>query len=291
MTNEKEVSEKSIAKIEMAIEELKSSPKAKTKSTQAEIKQLKSALSKVYIEYKKKAMNFEGKNLSHLLFLRSTNGFYKILGNSLLFYAFEIAPKLGMEARIYSDGDYEAKSEDGVISLRSLDSVVSGITKLGAKQAKTRDKTGNIIIYKLPWEYTSDQIEKYRGQSTYKLQKYNHIIMVENVIPVLLFHIDDLLKAIYENVRRMEPVARETLGDMMVILAAEMKRIYIEMANGRISLEQGLNAMMTRVNKLKSQIKIVVDLKIWNARIYARIGDILIKIQDVIEMEKKAEQR
>ena len=107
------------------------------------------------------------------------------------------------------------------------------------------------------------------------------------MIPALYLHLDDLLKAIYENVRRMEPVGRETLGNLMVVISAEMKRIYIEMANGRLKVDEGLRMIMSRINKLKSQLKIIVDLKIWNARVYARIGEIIIKTQEILEMELK----
>ena len=282
-----QVEEKSIARIEAKIESLKSSPKAKNKTTQAEIKRLKTALNNAYNEYKHQAMDFEKHNSSHLLFVRSTSGFHKLFGRSLLFYAFDIAPKLELEARIYSDGDYEAKSDAGVISFRSLDATEKGLIKLGAKEIKLDDHTGNIVMYKLPWEYSESQIERYEGQNTYKLQKYNHVIMTENVIPILYLQLDDLLKAVYENVRRMEPVGRETLGNLMVELAAEMKRIYIEIANGRLKEAEGLRLIMNRINKLKSQLKIIVDLKIWNARVYARIGEIIIKTQEIIEIELK----
>ena len=279
--------EKSIAKIEVKVETLRSSPKAKTKATQSEIKRLKSVLNSTYNEYKHRVMEFEKRNTSNLLFVRSTYGFHKLFGRSLLFYAFDIAPKLELEARIYSDGDYEAKPDAGVISFRSLDGVEGGLTKLGVKRVKLDDNTGNIVMFKLPWEYSASQIERYEGQNTYKLQKFNHVIMTENVVPVLYLHLDDLLKAVYENVRRMEPVGRETLGNLMVETTAEMKRIYIEMANGRLRTNEGLRLIMSRINKLKSQLKIIVDLKIWNARVYARIGEIIIKTQEILEMELK----
>lgn len=280
-------SARSIAKLEMAIEALNSSPKAKTKQAQAELKQLKGILNDTYAEYKRKAMEFEENNSSHLVFVRSTAGFHKLFGRSLLFYAFDVAPKLDLDARIYSDGDFEVKSESGVISVRSLDVVEKALAKLKIRKTKTTDGTGNIVIYKLPWRYSKEQIEKYEGQNTYKLQKFNHVIMTENVMPVLYLNLDDLVKAVYENVRRMEPVARETLGNLMLELAAQLKRIYIEMANGRIKSEESYLAMMARINKMKSQLKIIVDLKLWNARVYARIGDIIIKTQEIIELELK----
>jgi len=88
-------------------------------------------------------------------------------------------------------------------------------------------------------------------------------------------------------VRRLEPVARETLGNYIIEATAEMIRIYIEMSNGRLSEMEALKHIRLRVNKIKSQIKILTDLKLWNARVYARIGEILIKVQEIVDLQLK----
>ncbi len=283
MTNSN--NEKSIASIEKKIEEIRKSDKAKTKASLAEIKRLQSRLNKIYAEYKRKLMELEKSNNNKLLFLRSTKGFYKLFGNSLYFYAFNIAPKLNIDVRVFSDGDYEEKSEAGVVSVKNLEEIEKLFLELKIKRANTRDKTGNIVVYKLPWSYTDEEIQKYVEQNTYELHKYNHVIVAENTIPVLYLNLNELLKISYENVRRLEPVARETLGNTIIDITAEMIRIYIEMANGRINEVKGLQNLKIRLNKIKSQVKILADLKLWNARTYARVGESMIKIQDIIELK------
>lgn len=280
-----EVNEKSIALIEKRIEVIRSSDRSKTKDARAEIKSLQSVLNKLYAEYKHKLMTLEKNNKDRLMFLRSTKGFYKLFGNSLYFYAFNIAPKLNINVKVFSDGDYEDKSEAGVVSVKNLNETEKQLLKLKIKRVESRDKTGNIVIYKLPWSYTDDVIKKYIEQNTYELGKYNHVIVAENTIPVLYLNLNELLKISYENVRRLEPVARDTLGNFIVNTVAEMIRIYIEMANGRIDEMTGLKNIRLRLNKTKSQVKILADLKLWNAKTYARVGECLIKIQDIVELK------
>lgn len=280
-----EVNEKSVASIEKKIDKIRSSDKPRTKASQAEIKRLQLVLNKLYVEYKHKLMTLEKNNKDRLMFLRSTKGFYKLFGNSLYFYAFNIAPKLNIDVKVFSDGDYEDKSEAGVVSIRNLNEVEKQFLRLKIKRVVTRDKTGNIVIYKLPWSYTDGEIQKYIDQNTYELGKYNHVIVAENTIPVLYLNLNELLKISYENVRRLEPVARDTLGNFIVNMVAEMIRIYIEMANGRIDEMTGLKNIRLRLNKTKSQVKILADLKLWNAKTYARVGECLIKIQDIVELK------
>lgn len=66
-----------------------------------------------------------------------------------------------------------------------------------------------------------------------------------------------------------------------------MVRIYIEFANGRVDEILGLKTIKARLNKVKSQVKILADLKLWNARTYARIGEVLIKTQDILDLQIK----
>ena len=288
MVNTKDNENKnSIAQIEEEIEQIKALKNAKTKTNIAKIKHLQSVLNKTYVEYKQKLMSLEEKNFSNLILLRSTRGFYKMFSHSLYFYVFDIAPKLNLDAKVYSDGDYEAKSEAGVVSLRDIEALAKALTKLKIKRVKTSDTTGNLVVFKLPWQYTEKELEKFVDQNTYKLHKYNHVILVENSIPVLYLNLNELLKVSYENVRRLEPVARETLGNILVEMSAEMVRIYIEFSNGRISEDLGLKNIRSRLNKVKSQVKILADLKLWNARTYARIGEIIIKIQDIVDLQMK----
>jgi hypothetical protein len=283
-----EVNEKSVASIEKRIDEIRSSDKPKTKANQAEIKRLQSTLNRLYVEYKHKLMTLENSNKDKLMFLRSTKGFHKLFGNSVYFYAFNIAPKLNIDAKVFSDGDYEDKSEAGVVSIRNLDEIEKQLLKLKIIRVSTMDKTGNIVIFKLPWSYTDEEIQKYIEQNTYELSKYNHVIVVENTIPVLYLNLNELLKISYENVRRLEPVARETLGNYLINVETEMIRVYIEMTNGRTDEIVGLKNIKIRLNKIKSQVKILADLKLWNAKTYARVGECLIKIQGIVDLRLKS---
>ncbi len=280
-----EVEENSIAEIEKRIEELEKSAnnKKKPKALIEELKRLKSTLHKIYIDYKRKIISYEENNYTTLVFLRSTNGFHKIFGHSLYFYTFDVAPKLDIIANVYSDGDREARSESGVVSIAKLEELEKKLKELKITKIKTDDKTGNLVVFKLPWKYTEKDITRFIEQNTYKKQRYNHVVIAENVIPTLYVNLNDLLKACYENVRRLEPVARETMGNLIVEVCAEMIRCYIEMGNGQIKEEVGLKHIRKLINKVKSQTKILSDLGLWNVKTYSRIGDIIIKTQDVVD--------
>lgn len=273
-TNAKVENENSIEQIEKKIDTLKKGPKAKAKATQAEIKRLKSALNKMYIEYKVKVLEFERKNKSHLVFLRSTNGFYKLMENSLYFYAYDIAPKLELDVKVYADNDYEVKAESGITSVMGVDGVKKKLAKLKIKPMKTKDSTGNIVIFKIPWEYTEKEIEKFKEENTNGTRKYNQVIVAHDTIPTLYLNISTLLKDSYENVRRLDPVARDGFANVILKREARMVDTYIEMANGRMNEREGLMLIKHELDMVKSRVKLLVDLKLWNANAYARVGGV-----------------
>ena len=59
------------------------------------------------------------------------------------------------------------------------------------------------------------------------------------------------------------------------------------MTNGRINETEGLTLIRDDLNRIKSRVKLLVDLKLWNARTYARVGESIVKIQRIIELRLK----
>lgn len=278
----------SLAALEAQLKQLKVKT-PKTKQTESEIKRIKSNINRVYSDAKATVLKAEETNFRYLIFLRSTNGFYKLTGHSALFYAFGIAPKLDIIVRLNPDGDYSSKSKTGIVSVKNLDSLAEMLKTLNIRRVKTKDQTGNIVAFQLPWTYSEAQLNNFENDNLLRIQKFNRIIMTEDTIPALFVQLSELNKAIFENVRGMGgPVEREALGYDMIKVAAKSERTYIAMSNGQINKYNGLTAIKTGLNFLKSQAKIIADLKIWSPRVCARIGDIMIKVQDILDQELRS---
>lgn len=279
----------SIAIIEQKINALKQQ-KGK-KNYKKEIEQLKSNINKIYNKNKAKITNFEKTNYEYLACIRSTNNFYKLVGNSALFYACDISKKLNIPVNLQPDGDYLDKSDIGVVSIRNIDIFTRNLASLKILKVRTKDQTKNLCLYKLPWKYSKDQLDKMLSNNTLKLKTFNHVVLVDNPNPTLFLQITELIKATYENVRKMpSPIERKAFGYYCVERSADMFHIYLDVANGRRIKKTGFLEIKTELNLLKNQIKIIADLNIWNAQVCCRIGDIIIKIQNIIEQELSTEK-
>lgn len=284
--NQEKISENeetSIAEIDAKIEALKK--QKRTKAQEAELKRLKKLLNRIYVECKRKLLEFEARNDYAIAMVRSTNGFYKIFGNSVFFYAFDVAEKLGMKVNVYADSDYDPKSKTGVVSISRYDEVVEQMKTLDIKKMPTHDKSGNLVWFLLPWKYTQEEIKAFEEVNSIEAHMYNHVIVTDDASPALFVQLEVLAKAMYENVRRLDPVARETLGNVALEKTAFMIRAYIETSNMRLTEREGFLAIQKALNFVKSQVKIIVDLKLWNGKTYARIGDAILTTQKLLNLE------
>lgn len=277
----------SIQKAEQTLKELKAQ-KPRTKQQKSLCDQAKSALNKIYNENKRAITEFEKTNSKFIVVMHSTNGFYKIFGHSALFYTYFVAPKLNLEVNLRADGDFTDKSPTGFVSLRNPEIFTENFRKFGLKQQPTKDKTGNFLLFKFPKAFTEEQLaemlEKYHAET----QNFNHIVMVENISPTLFLQIENLSKALFENVRSMNSqFEREILGADLIKAAAEMNHLYLKLTNGLIDKQTCLKSLREQLNFIKFQTKFIADLKIWTPRVITRIGDHIIKVQDILIRELK----
>lgn len=225
---------KSLFSIETEMQELKAAGLT-TKAKRTQYNQLKSLFSKTYSSAKERVMEFEKDNRSYLVLLRSTNGFYKMFEHSALFYVQDLAPKLNLAANLQLDTDFAVKSELGFVPIREPKKLIKPLSKLKITQAPVKDESGNFLLFKLPWEFDDKQITKMIDAGQLRLQHFNHLVMVDNVIPVLFLRLEELHLALYQNVRRMSgPMEREAYGLPLLTLATELQCLYFEFSNGKL---------------------------------------------------------
>lgn len=277
----------SISTLEQQLSRIKQNG-LKSKAQKSTYNQIKQQLNQLYAETKNQIMEFEKTNYSYLALMRSTHGFYKLFGHSALFYQYSLAPKLNLKANLQTDGDFTAKSEEGFISIRKPDKLAEILATLKIQRVRTKNQTGDIILFKLPWTFTDAQIAEFVDNNHLKMRHFNHIVLVDNIIPVLFIQLEELLKAIYENVRGMSgPTERETFGYPLVKQTTAMLHLYLDLTNGLLSRDACFKQLKSKLNYIKYQTKLVTDLKIWQPKTCARIGDIIVKLQEIIIRESK----
>lgn len=184
---------------------------------------------------KAKVMEFEQTNDHHLLIFDSTDNFCKIAGRSVLFYTLTIADRIHRRYSVKNDTDDYSRSEDGIVSIRSLD-------QLGIQLAEInifpdyKISTTELHFYKLPRTYNDEQIAKLRDRSRQDIERITSIILPKSPVPALYNLILELNRLLYHNCKHIsDNLARETIIRQILFDANESLISYLNYANARSS--------------------------------------------------------
>ncbi len=275
-----------------ADEAVKNFKNTNTKAGKSELKRLKSERNKAYNENKKFITEFEKTNFGYLILLKSTNGFYKLVGHSALFYALNIAPKLNLAANLTTDGDYAHKSAEGIVSVREPEKLAEAFKALGIKQLRPRHNPDDFILFKLPWIFTEAQLADMQDQQNQTLRHFNQLVMIDNSIPVLFLQLEELLKIVYENTRTLpSQFDRDVFGRPLTNTANKMTCAYFDLTNGRINRVNCFKSLKSDLAFIRYQTKLLTDLKIWQPKTSARAAETITKISDILDRESKTLQK
>lgn len=298
-----------LVKLEEKLDELR---RAKpTDETRKVMRLVRVALRQRQKAIKGKAIFFEETNDHHLLLFASTEGFWKMAGNSVLFYSLKVAERIGRRCKVVPDKDKYSVSEDGIISFRMVDRLAEQLAELDIVP-DTELSTPELQYFKLPRIYTDEQIAKMRDYSKQDLERIQEIIMPQAPMPNLYRAIIEMNRLIYFNTKNMsDRFVRDVIGAPLLAQADAVLRAYLNYANIRVQTTwarhevQGLMAksesrQLAHVEKATGQNLMnlwmaVVDLKnrmanVENLKImhHKQIGEILarlVEIERVVERE------
>ncbi|MBQ2659967.1 hypothetical protein IJF86_00875 [Candidatus Saccharibacteria bacterium] len=232
------------------------------------------------ITTKLKVMEMEEKNLSRLIIFDSTNGFAKIAGHSAIFYAGNIAKRIGRRCLLRPDSDHYAKSEDGVVSVKYNTDLVE---RLEAIEIMLDDKESSehIHIFRFKVPFSEQDLEFYRRQLLEDSRKIEKTLLVQSPIPTLYADIRDLNEIIYRNSEQMPELGKMVIGADLLRLANFLSLKYIQAANeGLTEIKAG--EMLKAARKIKYQMKNIDNLRLISARNNMRILELIIKIESIL---------
>lgn len=184
---------------------------------------------------KAQVMEFEQINDHHLLIFDSTDNFSKIAGRSVLFYSLTIADRLHRRFSIKNDTDDYSRSDDGIISIRSLNQLEIQLAEINVYPDRNLT-TSELHYYKLPRLYSEEQIAKLRDRSRKDIERITSIILPKSPVPDLYNLILELNRLLYHNCKRISNgLARDTLVRELILTANEIVINYLNFANAKPS--------------------------------------------------------
>ena len=144
----------------------------------------------IYKEVKQKVKVMEQNNFARLIVFRDYRiPWFKAGGNSAIFYAFDLAGRIGKKnVNINVDKDGYATFHDGVVSFHGTKNLIENMRKAGYGDPKVISD-GWILTFDLGHKYDKSEINTMKKVSKERERKFNELILPENAYPRVYYGI------------------------------------------------------------------------------------------------------
>ncbi|MBQ3275252.1 hypothetical protein IJH46_02405 [Candidatus Saccharibacteria bacterium] len=240
----------------------------------------------LYDNTKFRVKNLEEKNTSNLILFQSGEGWYKMVGNSLVIYYNEIAKKyFRKKPNIQPDSDYtKTVFEDGVICFRGVDSLEKKLRNAGL--IKLKKEENGIVIFQLQFSVSKQELERMRHD--FKLDQDRALSILRptaTLAPELYEALRIVQKRTFEMARKMSIFERDYSGMMIADYGRKMMKYYMMVNMKMIPEREAWKKIIELANLLLIEISFAAELKIWSRGTAVSLGE------KVVEVRKEAERR
>ncbi len=274
-TKSKIVEINTIAKLEQKIKGLQVS---KTKSAKQDIDELKREIRHLQEKYKAAAMELEKNNLSELIFIDSTNGFKKLVGNSALFYTHDIAKRIGRRVNLLADTDRYSRSENGVVCLKLTGDLENSLASVFIVRSSEQQIEG-LTRFMLPAKHSTKELEEIKNDANKISEQINTIVVPKSLIPTIFSDLRELNVIVFQHTQNMPPFARNIIGSELLATSDKMLLRYCETTNGDLKVEDGLLRIIKGARFIKYEMKNVESLRLMHNKTIMQILELVVRIE------------
>ena len=232
---------------------------------------------KEYLALKRFALGRERENFSKLFVFQDNKGWWKMVGHSAVIFYYDIADRIGMKTKLKEDTDFDLKSEDGVVNIKSITLLTEKLETVKIQLFKLEDK---YRIYNIGKKYDVSELERMKKAKELEWDKVNKIILPRQIYPTLYKYERELLVNSYFSMKRMETFARENFTSEMMAKMAEMVRDYSLVMNEgtEAEVENYLIRCENNLKWMRAQMAIFAELKLFELDVILRISYAIEKI-------------
>lgn len=228
----------------------------------------------------------ERDNYDKIIAFASSQGYYKLGGNSALMYYYDIAKKIGRSPTLHIDFDFYSTFRDGIVSIRPIEKFVVDMERNGYKAIEELED-GRIIVFSMPSKMTPEYLERLRKTEENKIKEIHKMVTTNIVWPDVNRELDGLMRVGSNNVRKMETAARECLGFRLLDNILAITKSYYDICNERVDAKEEIPRMLAWITEAKVLIKIFTDQKMWALDACTAAGVMLTKAERLLRVELK----
>ena len=240
-----------------------------------------------YYDGKMVALTLEKENRDKLILFRSIetknsepDEWYKMGGNSLLFYVYVVAPRLKKQPKIRKDTDMRYRFREGVVSVHWKDNFVKNMEKLGLV---AREGDLGMIIVDLGQTFSLSEIKTMREQAQTDRKKFQEMLMPKENFPDIYGQIRKLAQLLVPKVGHLKKRYQEVFGDRLIRRIMDLFEAYFRIANGENTKAEGYREMKILIDDIKGLIVLSDEVNWFEFTTRSRVGETLVDLNVTVE--------
>ena len=244
---------------------------------------------KAYRKRKRQAIEFEGRNKQYLILCPESDfgvdgkHFYIMGGTSAIIYAHDIGPRIKRKptlSRDMSGGDEEVRFRGGVCRIEKLEILEKKLAEIGIKRDHRK---GELVFFKLPREYASNEIKAMLKEEQKRMDNLNALIYPKVLYPDINRLIIDIKKRIPQKIKNMSPVYRTMFGEEMLRPLMNLIYTYTQMTHDDLDEKVAAEKMLIQSDMILSQISLMNELGLWDIKSSTHIVTQIVGMRQLIK--------
>lgn len=239
---------------------------------------------KKYFDGKIVARKLEENNYGRIILFPSRDGededeWYKVGGNSVLFYKYYMGPRMGRKPVIRDDTDMQYRFKNGIAIVHWGEKFMEDVRRIGL--VVQRSEFG-LIIADLDKKFSPKEAEEMQNREKNDKAKVQKMIIPKENFPDIYGLIRNLAQILPPKVKKMDGAYREVFGNSLLTAVAELYKIYFKMGNGRIEKSIALGGMLMQMDNVAAILAIADENKLFDLVTRVRIGETLVDLKNTL---------
>lgn len=238
----------------------------------------------IYYNGKKIVLTLEKQNKNRLFLFPSAaknkGEWYKMGGNSALFYMYYIAPRVKKKPKLRQDMDVHCRFKDGVISVHWIDHFINNIEKIGLKVKKD---AYDIVVVELEEAFSASEIKEMRERAGKEEARFRQMVMPKENFPDIYNSIRRLAQLLVPKVKHLDGAYREIFGNHFLKLVIDTYELYFHIANGIITKQEGYPKIIEKIDAMRGLIMLADEVEWFDFTTRTRVGETLVDLETTLE--------
>lgn len=190
-------------------------------------------------------------------------GYWKLIGNSAIYYCYHEARRLKKAVRMRRDTDSYDKDKNGFVAIRDIDAFTKGLAKLGVELTEEIDDP-TIRVYDTGVKFSDQDLKNMLQREELLVEQMNEMALPKVSDPEVYQKLRLMFEKVVNAHRTTEPALRGLTQEKILEPAFHAEGVYMLMARDDYDLEKAKKLITFDLEKIIVGVKILQNAKIWS---------------------------